>query len=296
MNFVGKIFVVLILIMSIVFASLSIMVYATHTNWRDEIMRTSAEVRGNQAVGYKERLTKAREENAKLTNERSEMELQLNAEKTAKIQALAKAEAEINSLKTENTAMTQQLAAKEADLAANTNALHVAQNNLSNLTTEVQKLRDDIAASQRETDEQIKRSTDLADKLAVASGVLANLQERNKQLTVDVSKAKTILKGLGMSIEDPADASTIPVTGIITAVSSSKVELSIGTDDGVRVGQQLDIYRRDKYVGRVKVIDAKAGTAVASILPEYQQFPIQRGDNVGSQLQSRVTQASHSSS
>jgi hypothetical protein len=295
MNFVGKIFVVLILIMSIVFASLSIMVYATHTNWRDEIVRTSAEVRGNQAIGYKERLTKAREENAKLTNERSEMELQLNAEKTAKIQALAKAEAEINALKTENTAMTQQLSAKEADLAANTNALHVAQNNLSNLTTEVQKLRDDIAGSQRETDEQIKRSTDLADKLAVASGVLANLQERNKQLTMDVSKAKTILKGLGMSIEDPADASTIPVTGIITAVSSSKVELSIGTDDGVRVGQQLDIYRRDKYVGRVKVIDAKAGTAVASILPEYQQFPIQRGDNVGSQLQSRVTQASHTS-
>jgi hypothetical protein len=295
MNLVGRIFVVLILIMSIVFATFSIMVYATHTNWREEIMRTAAEVRGNQSVGYKERLKEAREENAKLTNERTEMELQLNAEKTAKIQALAKLEAKNSALEAERNEKSQQLAAKEKELAANTNALHVAQNNLSNLTTEVQKLRDDIAASQRETDEQIKKSTDLADKLAVASGTLANLQERNTQLTMDVSKAKTILKGLGMSIEDPADASTIPVSGIITAVSPSKVELSIGTDDGVRVGQQLDIYRRDKYVGRVKVLEAKSDTAVASILPEYQQFPIQRGDNVGSQLQTRVIQASHTS-
>jgi septal ring factor EnvC (AmiA/AmiB activator) len=295
MNLVGRIFVVLILIMSIVFATFSIMVYATHTNWREEIMRTAAEVRGNQTLGYKERLKEAREENAKLTNDRNEMELQLTAEKTAKIQALAKLEAANGALTTENAEKSKQLAAKEKELEANTNALHVAQNNLSNLTAEVQKLRDDIAASQRETDEQIKKSTDLADKLAVASGVLANLQERNTQLTMDVSKAKTILKGLGMSIEDPADASTIPVAGIITAVSTSKVELSIGTDDGVRIGQQLDIYRRDKYVGRVKVVEVKADTAVAAILPEYQQFPIQRGDNVGSQLQSRVSQASHTS-
>ncbi len=60
------------------------------------------------------------------------MELQLVAEKTAKIQALAKAEAQINTLKTENTSKSQQLAAKEKELAANTDALHVAQNNLSN--------------------------------------------------------------------------------------------------------------------------------------------------------------------
>ncbi len=59
MNLVGRIFVVLILIMSIVFATFSIMVYATHTNWREEIMRTAADVRGNQTVGYKEQLKNA---------------------------------------------------------------------------------------------------------------------------------------------------------------------------------------------------------------------------------------------
>src|SRR5579871_2643393 len=222
MNLLGKILIVLILIMSIVFATFSIMVYATHTNWRNEIMRTAADVRGTQTIGYKERLKEAREENAKLTADREEMEKQLVAEKTAKIQALAKAEGEINRLKSENDAKAQQLSAKEADLAANTNALHVAQNNLSNLTTEVQKLRTEIAASQKEADEQIKKSTDLADKLAVATGTLANVQELNVELTKDVSKAKQLLAGLGASIDDPADASHIPVAGQITAVSHTK--------------------------------------------------------------------------
>ena len=37
MNWLGKVFVVLILLMSIVFMSLAMMVYATHKNWREVI-------------------------------------------------------------------------------------------------------------------------------------------------------------------------------------------------------------------------------------------------------------------
>ena len=55
MNLVGKIFVVLIFVMSLVFMAFSIATYATHRNWRDEVL-------GNQAknkVGLKEELQKA---------------------------------------------------------------------------------------------------------------------------------------------------------------------------------------------------------------------------------------------
>ncbi|HEY2881954.1 MAG TPA: hypothetical protein VGJ15_05960, partial [Pirellulales bacterium] len=85
MNLVGKIFVVLIFIMSIMFAAFSIMVYSTHKNWRDEIVRTSADARGNQSPGWKERYTKKEEENAKLKNERNDLEMQKNAINTARI-------------------------------------------------------------------------------------------------------------------------------------------------------------------------------------------------------------------
>ena len=121
----------------------------------------------------------------------------------------------------------------------------------------MQKLRDENVTLQKETDTQIKSSIELTDSLAKANGDRSVLKERNEQLTLDVDNATRLLKGLGMSIKDPSDASKIPVVGIITAVSHSKVEISIGVDDGVRIGQELDIYRGDKYVGRVKVVEAQ---------------------------------------
>ena len=39
MNLVGKIFVVLIFVMSLVFMAFAMAVYATHRNWREEVTR-----------------------------------------------------------------------------------------------------------------------------------------------------------------------------------------------------------------------------------------------------------------
>jgi hypothetical protein len=286
MNLVGKIFVVLIFVMSIVFATFSIMVYSTHTNWRDEIERKQAV--GAKGKGWKARYTEVAEDNSRLTDDRKNLEKTLNAEKTAKIQALAKAENEIARLSQENTQVAAQLKAKDEELTTSNNALNTAEGNLKGLTGEVQALRNEIAASQKETDEQIKKAIDLQDQLTQAKGTLAILKERNDQLVMDVSRARMKLKGAGLTLEGPADASQIPVFGKVTAVSPSKVELSIGTDDGVRIGQELDIYRGDKYVGRIRVIEAKPDNAVASIMTDYQQYPIQRGDNVDSQLRSTM--------
>ena len=41
MNLVGKIFIVLILVMSLVFMSFAVVVYATHHNWKEVATRFS---------------------------------------------------------------------------------------------------------------------------------------------------------------------------------------------------------------------------------------------------------------
>ncbi|HEY2882408.1 MAG TPA: hypothetical protein VGJ15_08245, partial [Pirellulales bacterium] len=181
-------------------------------------------------------------------------------------------------------AKLQELADKTKALDESNSALKLAQTNLSNVTSETQKLRTEIAASQKETDDQVKRATMLADKLAVASGTLAVVSERNDQLSSEVANAKRLLSAFGKTIDDPSSANNIPVRGIVTKVSPRNVELSIGTDDGVRVDQEMDIYRGDKYIGRIRVIKADPNSAVASNLTEYQQYPIQRFDNVGTEL------------
>ena len=42
MNLVGKIFVVLILVMSVVFMAFAMAVYATHRNWREVVVNEQA--------------------------------------------------------------------------------------------------------------------------------------------------------------------------------------------------------------------------------------------------------------
>jgi hypothetical protein len=284
MNYVGKIFVGLIAILSLMFAMMAVMIYATHRNWKAEITRTPAEVRGNERVGYKYQLEESYKERDRLDEEISLLSKQLDAEKAAKIQALSKAEGTINLLSKDNVNLTAENLKLRADLVARTNAFEVAQKNLSTTTDENKKLRDEIVAAHNDTDAQIKKATELTDKLVVAEGQLSLLGERNQQLTTDVSKARAMLKSVGRTLEEPLDANTIRVAGRITDVRRDRVELSIGMDDGVRVGQNLDIYRGDKYVGRLRVVESRPDSAVAAIEPEYQQFPIQRGDNVASRL------------
>jgi hypothetical protein len=286
MNLVGKIFTVCIFVMSLVFASFSIMVYATHTNWKDEIERKTQV--GNKGIGWKERDKLNKEEIARLTNERNDLELKLTGEKQALSQALAKVESEYQSLQKKFVTVNEQLVQKDKDLDSSTNTLKTAQDNLTQATGEVTKLRDANASLQKETDAQIKKAIDLADKLAKSNGDLTVVKERNEQMTLDLDNARRLLQSVGMTIKDPSDANRIPVSGKITSIGRDKVEISIGMDDGVRVGQELDVSRGSVYVGRVKVVEAQPDKAIATVLAKYQQVPIQHDDFVGSELNSKV--------
>ena len=51
MNLIGKIFVVMITVMSLVFMAFSVMVYATHKNWMATINRSQQEVKPGEPLG-----------------------------------------------------------------------------------------------------------------------------------------------------------------------------------------------------------------------------------------------------
>ena len=188
MNLAGKILVVIVFVMSLMFATFSIMVYASHRNWREEIVR--ANPIGNQDVGLKEVYNRKTVENEHLTTQRNNLEEQLLSQKAETIKALTSLETMSVALRSEFATKAEQLKTKEAQLAANTVDLHKAEAELQELTAKVNQLRGEIAAAEQQTDEQIKRSVSLNDKLATASGQLAVLQERNEQLSSDVKQAK----------------------------------------------------------------------------------------------------------
>src|SRR6188474_278843 len=86
MNWLGKVFVVVILIMSLVFMGLALAVYATHKNWQQV------------SVDLKKKLTDAQAENTRLQTEHNRRVEDLERDKTIAEQQGAKSEAERVSL------------------------------------------------------------------------------------------------------------------------------------------------------------------------------------------------------
>lgn len=67
---------------------------------------------------------------------------------------------------------------------------------------------------------------------------------------------------------------------VIRVNQNRMVELSLGSNDGLRATHQLDAYRGQDYLGRVEVLSTSTDRAVAMILMSYQRGTIQPGDDV----------------
>ena len=71
---------------------------------------------------------------------------------------------------------------------------------------------------------------------------------------------------------------------VVNVGDKDLVEISIGDDDGILVGHQLDVYRDDVYLGKVVVVKTSPDRAVAKIIPEYKKGTIRKGDSVTTKL------------
>src|SRR5262245_13771687 len=109
MNWLGKVFVVIILLASMMFMLLAMMVYATHKNWREVIEGKDGK------GGLQGQLTTAKAENEQLKGEFLRKEEELKAEVEAQNRQVRKLEAERVGLVERNTAIQSELDLKRAD-------------------------------------------------------------------------------------------------------------------------------------------------------------------------------------
>jgi uncharacterized protein YlxW (UPF0749 family) len=276
MNLVGKIFVVLIFVMSLVFMSFAVMVYSTHRNWNEEITR-----KGGSKPGYQEQLQKAREENAQLRAEKRNLRATLDAELVAKTQALGKLESELKIVNQQLAELNKTNEDKGKQLAAAADGLKIAQDNLTNLRKEVETLRAEIRTVHGEADKQFARATELTDKLHNAAGQLQTLSERNKQLATDVARYRSLLNANNIPTNTPADAKPPRVAGVVRQVTGAdSIAVSLGSDDGIREGHRMNVVRGDKYLATVQIEKTDPHRSIATVLRETKQGQILEGDRV----------------
>jgi hypothetical protein len=269
MNLVGKILTMLIFVMSIVFMAFSVMVFATHRNWKD------------YAAGQSAQLTKL--QNAKKEADEAIVRLQrdLDLERASRTSALATLQVRAVRAEQDLAAKQQEVETLSAQLTTAAKTAELAQARLEALEKETQSLRDEFRTVKRDADQKFLAVVDLTDKLNQAQSQLDILNERNKEAAFQIAQMKNVLNAHGLRPDELVSHIPPPVDGVVLEVSGRDlIEISIGADDGLKVGHSLDVYRDNQYLGRIVIRRTDPDRAVGQMIRELQRGQIKRGDRV----------------
>lgn len=272
MNIVGKIFVFAVFIMSLVFMTFAVAIFASHTNWKAESDRLAKIL--EEEKGKRARLL---EDIDRLTTQVATSEAERD-QVVAKLQyALEEQSGELKDLK----AKRDTLETERQSAIAEMNAAHAE---LKRATKAIDELRAEIRTQRLKVDQEVGRAVELAANLHEKESKLAIVEERKAQLEKQLSNARALLKQSGLAIDSLPREQVPTIDGVVMAVADNAVEVSLGGDDGLQLGHVLELYRDDTYLGRAVVKAVKPDRAVAVLVKEYARGVVQRGDRVTTRL------------
>ena len=271
MDTLGKIFVFAVMVMSVVFMSFAIAIFSSHTNWQKESERLQTEL--EQVTAEREakesELTTLIDQNAASKKDQEQVVKKLKT-------ALQQKDAELASLKKKPEVELSNL---DKDIAE----LSEAKDERDAADELVGKLREEINGLQSKLKKSVNDGASLAAELHQSESELAMATERKKQLEQQVANARVVLQQNGLSLTRPE--TVIPVVGgVITAVANDLAEVSIGSDDGLQAGHELEVFRADEYLGRLRVVSVKPDRAVVRVLKDFARGIVQQGDRVATRL------------
>jgi hypothetical protein len=282
MTLVGKIFTVLIFVMSICFMTASVMVFATHKNWKD--YATSA-VPVNGKVGLEKQLADLKVLEQQLKDELERLKRRLEEERVARRAVVGSLYARTVKAETELSAKQREYDQLIADLTVATEATKLTQMRLLALETEISKTRETLRDTRADLDDKFNKVVELNDQLNQALALRTNLSERNNQFAQQITRMKLVMDMNGLTIDSPVAYLAPKVTGVVLAVNASDlIEVSIGSDDGLKPGHVMQVYRGNQYLGQITIRSTGPDRAVGQIDKTLQRGKIQKGDNVTTKL------------
>jgi phage host-nuclease inhibitor protein Gam len=273
MNLLGKIFTFAILFASILVLVVAVAVYGTHKNWQTEYTNLNAKYTTAQAA------------NADLEAKYLAQISQLKADQEAAQQEVRKLESERVALVNQNAGIQKEVDQLRGERRANEALVAATEENNNRLTEEVTKLRDAIRTHQQARDDAFRQVTKATSDLHLTAGQLQQLQERNAQIVQDLANKTAMLRESGLDL----NAAVVPrVRGKVSFTERRNgvqlIEITIGSDDGVRPEMTVDVFRGARYLGRAKILRADPDRAVGQLLREFQQGQIQEGDDVATKF------------
>jgi len=283
MTLVGKILVIIIMVFALFFLALSTVVFTTATNWRDE----NAKVKKS-----KDDLQK------KLTQAQAEYDAQKNVLQIAvsdREKAVKDATARVKDLETQNNRRQTEIQEQRKNVATALEEVRRTQDEAEARIAETTKLRETLSAVQAQANEFKLRQTELNDQIRILQRELEGAKENNQDLRDKVAILQGALSKAGLPTESATYAKlSVPpaVEGYIKRVDTknTRVEISVGSNDGLVVGHELFVYRTDpkpEFIGKIRIRDIDPNQAVGDVINRYQGKKIREDDRVTTQVKPR---------
>ena len=272
MNLMGKILTLLIFFLSICFLVIAVMVGAAHRNWKQ-----MANDNKQAADRAKLLLDSAKTQ----TNETKKL---LESHRVASQLQIAQLQSQLTQAVQNRDAKEKQLAEEQVKSQARLDELQVAQARLTEQDAEVKDLRgknktliDDVAT-------QRKSVVNLTNQLFESKGRVSELETFKEDMSSQLARQIKVLKANGLTENSLVDHIPPQVNGKVADVRENFIAISLGTDDGIRPGHVVDIFRDDRFIGKAVVTKAEYNMSAARLDPSFLQTPVEKGDNVTTKL------------
>lgn len=268
MNLAGKFLTFLILFMSIVFLVLAVVTGATHKEWKKIAADNKL-----AAENYQQLLNEAKEQTT--VGKRL-----LAAEATSRQQQLAQLNSELQKERTNRDIKVTEYNEQFTIAKSRGVALESSEARLKQQDAEITQQRD---LNKNLIDEVAKRRQEvsaLTNSLFKLQGDLEVLRSREGNLSEQIAKMQKVLLKNGLTPENLTDEIPPNIEAIVLKAEDELIIVAAGTDDGLRIGHTMNIYRGDRFLGKAVISKSEFNIAAARILPEYRQAVVLEGDIV----------------
>jgi hypothetical protein len=286
MSFVGKILTVLIFFLSVTFMAFAVAIYAAHKNWYDIVHNATADPSNpnpnKRELGLLAQLDQAKQDNTRLDREKRDLENQLNTEKVMRRLLISRAEQTQTTIEKElaNERAKVVTALNNAEATSNA-ALATAKSNES-LAKEVADIRNVVKTTREEFDKTFASMVAQTDTNSQLRLLLDRLKQQQLVLAEQVGRLKNVIAKHGLDEHAPVDDLAPRAEAVVTAVRqdgrSVFVTVSLGKDDGIRPGHQMNVFRGERYVGRITIRSVEPNRSVGESDPTYYERPFQVSD------------------
>jgi predicted nucleic acid-binding Zn-ribbon protein len=285
MSTIGKIFIILNALLAAAFLG-----YAVHS------LGKSKEVVEAHKKVLAERDTKLAEQDKQI----ADLAAKLNSETGAKDQARAEA-ANNKDLAERNQRDLDASKDDASKLKAQLDKISESLNGFNTTNDDLNKAKDKAVSAQRDAekarDQALSEKADAEKARRDAEDTLANANVEIEDLKTQVATAQKSIDDLNTKLSTVVavtgvDVSAITaqpqvdgaVLGVSYDVKPGLVTLNVGSDKGVTAGMTFDVYRGEKYKGRVRVQKVLNNMCSALIVNAVAGQTIGQGDNATTRL------------